>query len=128
MPCSRKNAGVAPVGATPSALIPYTFCVLGLYMRACVSPPQLSTSHIVAVAPSMAHAASTALPPFWNIIAPAVAAKGLPVIATQWRPWSTGLTVRCASTPDGNRSTAASKLRLPCPASIGRPERIVPPR
>jgi hypothetical protein len=32
-------------------------------MSACVSPPQLSTSHMVLVAASMAHAASTALPP-----------------------------------------------------------------
>jgi len=31
----------------------------------------------------MAPAASTGLPPYWNIIAPAVAASGLPVIATQ---------------------------------------------
>ena len=64
MPFCRKNSGVAPVGATPSALMPMTFFVFGLKMRACVSPPQPSESHIVATAPSMAHAASTALPPF----------------------------------------------------------------
>jgi hypothetical protein len=46
----------------------------------------------------IAQAASTALPPFWNIIAPVVAARGLPVIATQWRPWRTGLAVRWAKT------------------------------
>ena len=34
---------------------------------------------------AMAAAASTALPPFWNIMAPAVAASGLPVMAIQWR-------------------------------------------
>jgi hypothetical protein len=59
-------------------------------MSAWVSPPQESTSHIVETAASMAHAASTAFPPLWNIIAPAVAASGFPVIATQCRPWSTG--------------------------------------
>ena len=55
-------------------------------MSACVSPPQLSVSHIVQTAASIEQAASTALPPFWNIIAPAVAPSGLPVIATQCRP------------------------------------------
>jgi hypothetical protein len=40
---------------------------------------------MVQVAASMAAAASTALPPFWNIMAPAVAANGLPVMAIQWR-------------------------------------------
>ena len=65
-------------------------------MRACVSPPQPSESHIVATAPSMAHAASTAFPPFWKIIAPAVAPSGLPVIATHCLPWRGGLTVRWA--------------------------------
>ena len=30
MPLPRKNSGVAPVGATPSALIPTTFPVFGL--------------------------------------------------------------------------------------------------
>ncbi len=71
-----------------------TFLVLGFQIKACVSPPQPSVSHIVEVAPSMAQAASTALPPFWNIIAPAVAASGLPVMASQWRAWRTGLAVR----------------------------------
>jgi hypothetical protein len=52
-------------------------------MSAWVSPPQESTSHIVAVAASIAHAASTAFPPRSNIIAPAVAASGFPVIAIQ---------------------------------------------
>src|SRR5690348_17323466 len=41
----------------------------------------------------MAQAASMALPPRSNIFAPAVAACGLPVIATQCRPWSTGFCV-----------------------------------
>jgi hypothetical protein len=41
---------------------------------------------MVEVAAIIAHAASTALPPFWKIIAPAVAARGLPVTAIQWRP------------------------------------------
>jgi hypothetical protein len=59
-------------------------------MSAWVSPPQLSTSHIVVTAASIAHAASTAFPPFWKIMLPAVAASGFPVTATQWRPWSGG--------------------------------------
>ena len=41
---------------------------------------------MVEVAAIMAHAASTALPPRWKIIAPAVAASGFPVIAIQWLP------------------------------------------
>ena len=68
-------------------------------MSACVSPPQLSVSHMVEVAAIIAHAASTALPLFWKIAAPAVAASGLPVTAIQWRPCSTGFAVRCASVP-----------------------------
>ncbi len=59
-------------------------------MSACVSPPHDSTSHIVDVAASIAHAASTALPPAWKIIAPAVAASGLPVIAIHSWPCRTG--------------------------------------
>src|SRR5688572_29653338 len=62
-------------------------------MSACVSPPQESTSHIVEVAASMAQAASTALPPFSNMRAPAVAASGLPVIAIQCEPCSGGFWV-----------------------------------
>src|SRR3990167_6701498 len=60
-------------------------------MSAWVSPPQLSVSHIVAAAASIAHAASTALPPLLKVSAPALAASGLPVIATQWLPCSGGL-------------------------------------
>jgi hypothetical protein len=51
-----------------------------------VSPPQLKVSHIVEVAAIIAHAASTAFPPLAKIIAPAVAAGGLPVTATQCLP------------------------------------------
>src|SRR3954469_5742433 len=47
----------------------------------------------------MAHDASTALPPRWNIIAPAWAPSGLPVIATQCWPCSTGLCGRSARAP-----------------------------
>ena len=39
---------------------------------------------MVQVAASIAHAASTAFPPFVKMVAPAVAASGLPVIATGW--------------------------------------------
>src|SRR6185295_1694063 len=62
-------------------------------MSACVSPPQLSVSHIVEVAAIIAQAASTALPPLMNVAAPAVAARGLPVTATQFWPCRGGLTV-----------------------------------
>ena len=62
-------------------------------MSACVSPPHDSVSHIVQVAAIIAAAASTALPPFWKIIAPAVAASGLPVIASHFFAWSGGLFV-----------------------------------
>src|SRR2546421_9427808 len=55
---------------------------------------------MVVTAASMAHAASTGLPPFWKIMAPAVAASGLPVMATQWRPCSVGLLGALAREPD----------------------------
>ena len=63
IPCPWKNSGVAPVGATPRALIPMTFFCSGCQISAWVSPPQLRASNMVAVAPSMAQAASTAFPP-----------------------------------------------------------------
>ncbi len=91
MPRARKNSGVAPVGATPSALIARTLPMRGSKISAWVSPPQRSVSHIVAAAASIAQAASTALPPFANVSAPAVAASGLPVMATQCLPCSAGL-------------------------------------
>ena len=68
-------------------------------MRACVSPPHESVSHIVQAAAIIAHAASTALPPFWKIIAPTVAASGLPVIASHFRAWSGGLLVAAGKIP-----------------------------
>ncbi len=86
MPLARKNSGVAPVGATPSALMPVTLPVWGSNTSACTSPPQLKVSNMVAVAAIIAQAASTALPPRSNIMAPAVAASGLPVMAIQCRP------------------------------------------
>src|SRR6185295_4794546 len=76
-------------------------------MSACVSPPQLNTSHMVAVAAIIAQAASTALPPFWNVMAPAVAASGLPVIATQCWPCSGGFCV-LAHAVSGVRDTTTS--------------------
>jgi hypothetical protein len=51
---------------------------------------------MVQAAAIMAAAASTALPPLWNIIEPAVAASGLPVMAIQCAPWSGGFWVRWA--------------------------------
>src|SRR6476619_1855435 len=65
-------------------------------MIACVSPPQLNTSHMVQPAANMAQAASMALPPCVNIIAPAFADNGLPVIAIQFLAWSGGFCVFCA--------------------------------
>ena len=63
-------------------------------MSAWVSPPQDSVSHMVEVAAIMAHAASTALPPRSKIIAPAVAASGLPVTAIQCLACRAGFWVR----------------------------------
>src|SRR5688572_4288860 len=109
-PRARKNSAVAPVGATPSPLIAMILPVFGLKTSAWVSPPQESTSHIVEVAPSMAQAASTALPPRSNMRAPAVAASGLPVIAIQCEPCSGGFCVfSCASAgPAGSTDRAAA--------------------
>src|SRR6266496_3629131 len=80
-------------------------------MSAWVSPPQESTSHMVVTAASMAHAASTGLPPFWKIMAPAVAASGLPVMATQWRPCSAGFWVRWPASATGERRRASARKR-----------------
>src|SRR5690554_6059905 len=66
---------------------------------------------MVEVAASIAAAASTALPPFWKIIAPAVAASGLPVIAIQRWPWSGGFAVRCAGSGAISIATPASARR-----------------
>src|SRR6478672_4241925 len=65
-------------------------------MIACVSPPQLNTSHMVQPAANIAHAASMALPPCVNIIAPAFAERGLPVMAIQFLACSGGFCVFCA--------------------------------
>jgi hypothetical protein len=51
---------------------------------------------MVDVAPSIAQAASTAFPPLLKMMAPAVAAMGLPVMATQFFPCRTGFSVLCA--------------------------------
>ena len=61
----------------------------------------------------MAHAASTALPSFWKMAAPAVAASGLPVMAIQWRPCRTGFTVRCASVPVASTPKTATRASRP---------------
>ena len=47
---------------------------------------KMSLGYMVATAASIAQAASTALPPRWKIMAPAVAPSGFPVIAIQWLP------------------------------------------
>ncbi len=64
----------------------------------------------------MAQAASTALPPRAKVSAPAVAASGLPVTATQWRPCSTGLTVRCAPAlwPLGSKTSPSAVAQIVC--------------
>ena len=52
---------------------------------------------MVEVAAIMAQAASTALPPRSKIMAPAVAASGLPVTAIQCAPCRAGFWVRAAT-------------------------------
>src|SRR3954471_17660686 len=103
--------------------MPTTFFVCGLYMSACVSPPHESVSHIVQVAASIAHAASTALPPFWKIIAPAVAASGLPVIASHFFACSGGLLVAARVT----RARSAMARRVGAEMKRGRLRCIEPP-
>jgi len=49
----------------------------------------------VQVAASMAQAASTAFPPCVKMVAPAVAASGLPVMAIQFLPCKGGFCVCC---------------------------------
>src|SRR4030042_2763860 len=104
-----KKSGVAPEGATPRALTPMTFPFRGLEIKAWGSPPQLRTSYMVHTAASMAHEASTAFPPARNILAPAVAANGLPVMATQFRPCSTGFSVRADETGPGRKKSTSQK-------------------
>ena len=64
---------------------------------------------MVVTAPSMAHAASTALPPLANIKAPAVAPSGLPVIAIQCLACRGGLWVLvcCAKAGPEHQQRAA---------------------
>ena len=69
---------------------------------------------MVQTAASIAAAASTALPPCWKIMAPAVAPSGLPVTAIQWEPWSWGFSVRWA---------AAGEEREAVPSASARTER-----
>lgn len=78
-------------------------------MSAWVSPPQDSTSHIVEVAAIMAQAASTALPPRWNVMAPAVAASGFWVFAIE--PAAIGEDV-CANTGSGWLMSRLAPVRL----------------
>src|ERR1700736_5462063 len=96
-------------------------------MSACVSPPHARVSHIVQVAAIIAQAASTALPPFWKIIAPAVAASGLPVIASHFFAWRGGLFVEArANAPMASAAPAAQ--RAPRQDRAVRDFLIVPPR
>src|SRR5262245_41213820 len=92
-------------------------------MRACVSPPQLSVSHIVEVAAIIAQAASTALPPLMNVAAPAVAARGLPVTATQFCPCKGGLTVLAAA-PEQVSARVAARMAVRMNAFMGRLYRV----
>ncbi len=61
---------------------------------------------MVDVAASIAHAASTAFPPRVKVMPPAVAASGLPVMATQCFPCRTGLIVFCAMARSAVNSAA----------------------
>src|SRR5262245_52484005 len=94
-------------------------------MSACVSPPQESVSHIVQVAAIIAHAASTALPPFWKIIAPAVAASGLPVTASHFFAWSGGLFVAARARAAPRKATAKGANRVLVFIRPPRPGEIV---
>ena len=93
--------------------MPMTLPVRGLKIRACVSPPQDSVSHIVQVAAIIAAAASTAFPPLWKIIAPAVAPSGFPVIANQRRAWSGGLFVAAAQSAAAAATATATRAPRP---------------
>src|SRR6267143_2831235 len=95
-------------------------------MSAWVSPPQDSVSHMVEVAAIIAHAASTAFPPCWKILAPAVAASGLPVTAIQCRPcsagfwvraWASGAAAPCNTAPPNNRAAPMRALILRSPGA-----------
>src|SRR5437867_172185 len=70
---------------------------------------------MVQQAASIAQVASTAFPPFMNVMAPALAASGLPVTATHWVPCSMGLLVRWANVSDpaatGNESVRKTNTR-----------------
>src|SRR5271169_1675291 len=90
-------------------------------MSACVSPPQDSVSHIVQVAAIIATAASTALPPFWKTIAPAVAARGLPVIASHFFACNGGLFVAARD----SKATAAESATTVKSASRDRPNGVI---
>ena len=66
---------------------------------------------MVAVAASMAQAASMALPPAMKVFAPAVAASGLPVMAIHWVPCSSGFWVTGGPlTASGARVSRTSKV------------------
>ena len=69
-------------------------------------------AHIVQAAANIATAASTALPPCWKIIEPAVAARGLPVTATQCLPCSWGRSVRWAERASGANARTRISERM----------------
>src|SRR5262245_12116447 len=103
-------------------------------MSACVSPPQATSSYIVQTAPSIAQAASTAFPPRSNIFAPAVAPRGLPVMATQCRPCNTGRSAResrkrCAGLPGAavkNAMQPSAKKMVLTKAPVNPKARLMP--
>src|SRR3972149_1212203 len=72
---------------------------------------------MVAAAASIAAAASTALPPFWYIMGPAVAALGFPVMAVQCFPWGTGFFVRWVAARTA-RDTRARDRRFMDPPEV----------
>jgi hypothetical protein len=66
---------------------------------------------MVHVDASMAQAASTAFPPFVKMMDPAVAARGLPVMAIQFLPCKGGFCVGCAKIPnENNKATVVLKI------------------
>ena len=76
---------------------------------------------MVEVAAIMAQAASTALPPFWKIIAPAVAASGLPVTAIQCAPCSAGFWVRAGAAGEASSSVRTQLARTVAERGFGVP-------
>jgi hypothetical protein len=79
-PLRLRNSGVSPAGAHPLAFKPYSLPVLASYTITNKSPPiPLAMGATTPIAAFAATAASTALPPRANIVAPICDASGCSV-------------------------------------------------